>query len=192
MAAPEMLTPTSHSAAARAVRRRRAYGAPDAPVMPRKTRTGRYSLRPLGWERMRPSVFDVALGGFEEDRELAQVVLSEPRERRHRAARVHARGTLQVRDLEGDAEVLRADVREHRGAEVVAAVGLVGVAVQAARLGEQLAAGERVLVVREALILRPGRDVADDLAAEGLLRRRALVREDAHRDDDQRRRDERD
>ena len=40
-------------------------------------------------------------------------------------------------------------------------------------------------VVGEALTLRPGGHGLHDLAGEGLLRRRALVRQDAHRDDDQ-------
>ncbi len=57
---------------------------------------------------------------------------------------------------------------------------------------EELRARDRLLVVREPLLLRPRRHVADELRAERLLRGRALVGEDAHRDDDEDRRDDRD
>ena len=57
---------------------------------------------------------------------------------------------------------------------------------------KSLRAGDRLRVVREPFLLRPGRDVPDDLRAERLLRRRALVGQHAHRDDGEDRGDQRD
>src|SRR6266699_2170109 len=59
-----MQMPTSQSDAASAWTRRAAYGAPEAPVMPRKMR------KALFWP----------FGGLEENRELAQVCLAEVRD----------------------------------------------------------------------------------------------------------------
>src|SRR3954469_3191330 len=180
IAAPETETPTSASAAASACSRRRAYGAPEAPVMPRNTRICAKTTRAL---------LGGALGRLEECRELREAVVAEVRERRHRRAGVLARRALEVLDLEVDPLVLRAFRSEIGRAEVRAAVAEVGVAVQTARDREQLRPGDRLLVPREALLLRPRRHMPDQLGAESLLRGRALVREDAHRDDDEDRRD---
>src|SRR5581483_5941459 len=101
-----------------------------------------------------------------------------PRERRHGRSLVDARRALEVVDLELDALVLRTFRRELGRAEVLAAVAEVRVAVEAAGDREQLRAGDRLRVPGEALLLRPCRHVPDELRAERLLRRRALVRED--------------
>src|SRR3982751_3219947 len=84
-----------------------------------------------------------ALGGFEERRDLFQTIVSEACERRHRRAGVDARRALEVRDLEGDALVLRAFGGQLGGAEVGAAVAVVGVTIEAARNGEQVCARDR-------------------------------------------------
>src|SRR5207237_5371402 len=49
-----------------------------------------------------------ALGGLEEDRELAEARVAERRKGRHRRPRAHAGRALEVVDLELDAEIARA------------------------------------------------------------------------------------
>src|SRR5205085_9318913 len=71
----ETVTPTSQPAATSASRRRAAYGAPDAPVMPRKIRKG---AAPLGLR---------ALGVGEELGELVELLIREIRERLHLGSR---------------------------------------------------------------------------------------------------------
>src|ERR1700737_4858380 len=105
--------------------------------MPRKMRTG--SMWPLGC--------------FEERRELLQRRRAERLERRHRRAGVDAGRALEVTDLEVDAEVLRADVRQIRGAEVGGAGTEIGVTGGAAGDREQLRAGHGLRIVAEALLL---------------------------------------
>src|SRR6266540_5135968 len=68
MPAPDAQIPSSTPAPASTSTRRAAYGAPEAPVMPRKTRT-------VGLFR--------ALGRVEEFAQLSQLVLSERAELRH-------------------------------------------------------------------------------------------------------------
>src|SRR6266581_4378992 len=149
-----MQRPTSQSDAASAWTRRAAYGAPEAPVMPRKTR------KALFWP----------FGGLEENRELAQVCLTEVREGRHRRALVHTAWAFEVRDLEGGA--------------------LVGVAVEAAGGSEQLGAGDRLR--RQILRLHPVRNVRQELRPKRLLRSGALIGENAHRERNQHRSHDRD
>src|SRR5438093_180716 len=125
MPAREAQSPTSQPAWASASSRRAAYGAPDAPVIPRKTRTLLPALRCL-----------------EKGRQLAQVVLAEILERRHRRAGVDAARALEVVDLELDALVLgtlRGEFWPDRatGTEV-------RVADRATRFGEQVRAGKRL------------------------------------------------
>src|SRR5919201_6769242 len=116
-----MQIPSSQSASASASTRRAAYGAPEAPVMPRKTRKRARSLRPL----LR----------FEEHRHPLQVGLAVLRERRHRRSLVDAARALQVGDLEGDALVLRSLGGEVPRAEGRRADVEICVAVEAARGG---------------------------------------------------------
>src|ERR671931_500711 len=130
-----------------------------------------------------------ALGTLEERRELLETCVTKSAERRHRRARVHARRALQVRDLEGDALVLRALRSEFGRAWEPAAGAEVGVAVETARDREEVRPGDGLLVLREALLLRPRRHEGLQLRAERLLGSGALVREHAHRDDDDKRRD---
>src|SRR6478672_5535192 len=170
--AREAQRPISQPAPASASSSRAAYGAPEAPVMPRKT-------------RMAPTLLGT-LGGLEEDGELVQVVVAEIGERRHRRARVDATRALEVVDLELDALVLRALGGEIGRAEVRAARAEIGVAVRAARHREEVRARECLLVVLEALLLGPARDRRLDLAGDRLLRDRALVGENAHREHHQR------
>src|SRR5216684_2512625 len=123
--------------------------------MPRKTRTAR-----SGGPLLRP------LRRLEEDGELVERIRPERLERRHRRARVHARRALEVAHLEVDTEVLRADVRQVGRAQVRRAGAEVGMARRAAGLGEQVCALDRLRVAGEALLLRPARDCALDLAGE--------------------------
>src|SRR5207237_832997 len=176
MPAPEAQMPSSTSARTRTSTRRAAYGAPEAPVMPRKTRTARL-LR--------------ALGGTEELAELAQLRLAERRELRHHVVaelrRVRDVGREELRALSGladRAQVGRTEVRAP-GAEV-------RVTRRAAGARKGLRPGDRLSVVRETLPLRPGRDRLDDLARERLLRYRAFVRQDSHRQHHEHGRDHRD
>src|SRR5712691_460123 len=175
--APDAHTPTSQSAATSARNRRTAYGAPEAPVIPRKTRTQRL-----------PSF--VALRGLEEGRELSELLVAEPGETRHRRARGLARRAFEVADLEVDSEVLRADVGQIRSAELRAAGVLVRVTVQARGLRQQLRARDCRRVVGKAFLVRPRRHLAHELRRKRLLRRGALVRQDTHRDHDEDRRDD--
>src|SRR5581483_9511922 len=92
--------------------------------MPRETRT-RLRLLP-------------ALRRLEEGGELAQVVLAEGRERRHRRPRVDTARALEMVDLELDALVLRALGGQVGRAEVRRAGAEVGVAVEAAHLREDV------------------------------------------------------
>ncbi len=110
-----------------------------------------------------------SLRGVEEGCELGEVLDPLAGEARHRASLVHARGALQVRDLEGDPLVLRPFGREVGRTEVVVALTEVGVAVEAADRGEEPCASDRDRVVLEALLLRPARDELDQLRAERLL-----------------------
>src|SRR2546430_13729766 len=169
-----MQRPTSQSDAASAWTRRAAYGAPEAPVMPRKTR------KALFWP----------FGGLEENRELAQVCLTEVREGRHRRALVHTAWAFEVRDLEGDALVLRPFRTQVRRAELGAAGAVVGVAVEAAGGSEQLGAGDRLR--RQILRLHPVRNVRQELRPKRLLRSGALVGENTHRECNQHRSHDRD
>src|SRR6266699_3822978 len=155
-----MQRPTSQSDAASAWTRRAAYGAPEAPVMPRKTR------KALFWP----------FGGLEENRELAQVCLTEVREGRHRRALVHTAWAFEVRDLEGDTLVLRPFRTQVRRAELGAAGAVVGVAVEAAGGSEQL--GARVRLRRQGRAEQrrvvpdegePGDHAHDDEAHHGVV-----------------------
>ena len=95
-----------------------------------------------------------ALGGVEERRDLLQVLLAEPRVRlHHRVAELRrvADVGLEVRRPAAG----RADLGEVRRAEVGAAGAEVGVALQAPGHREELGPFDRLLVVREALPLRP-------------------------------------
>src|SRR5438034_6736575 len=121
-----------------------------------------------------------ALRGLEESSDLAQVRFAEVRERRHRRALVHAARALEVVDLEGDALLLRALGAQVRRAELRAADAEVGVAVEAARRGEEQGAGFGL--GRQLLLLDPPRNRCLELGAEGFLGSRALVREHAHRE----------
>src|SRR3954465_2723572 len=169
--AREAQRPISQPAAASDSSNRAAYGAPEAPVIPRKTRTTAL-LR--------------TLGRLEEDRELVQVLVAERREGRHRRPGIDAARALEVVDLELDALVLRSLLGEVWRAEVRGAGAEVAVARHAARLREQLRAGHGLLVALEALLLRPARDRREHLGRDRLLRGRALVGEDAHREHRQR------
>src|SRR4051812_16487417 len=132
--------------------------------MPRKTRTLESLLR--------------ALGGLEENREPAQVVLAEVREGRHRRAVVDAAWALEMRDLERDALVLRPLGAQVRRAELRAAGVEISVAVETPGGREQQGSGDGLL--RQLLLLHPAGYRGFQLGAERFLRRRALVREDAH------------
>src|SRR5712691_2678837 len=127
---------------------------------------------------------------LEERGELPQVLLAERVELRHGRARIDTRRALQVPDLEVDPLVLRTLGGKVRRPELRPADTQIRVAVETTGLREQLRARDRGRVVREALLLRPRRHLAHELAAERLLRGRALVREHAHREDDEHGRDE--
>src|SRR4029077_19484371 len=60
----------------------------------------------------------LALGGFEEERQLFQALGAEGGGRRHRRARIDARRAFEVGDLELDAQVARADVGQVRRPQV--------------------------------------------------------------------------
>src|SRR4051794_896109 len=108
MPALEAQTPTSQSAAPSASRSRAAYGAPEAPVIPRKTF--------ISWDCA--LLLLRSLGSFQEDRQILEAFLPERREFRHRRARIHARRTFEMADLVVDAEVPRSDRRKVGSAEV--------------------------------------------------------------------------
>src|SRR5262249_54616478 len=178
--------PSSTSAPLSASTSRAAYGAPEAPVMPRKTRTA------LLW----------TLGGVEEGRDCRQLRDAEilavrvlgrdaregselrhdvvPELRRIRDVRLEPLHALPLRPLR--AQVRRAEERP-TGAEV-------RVARRTAGLREHRRPRNGLRVVRKALALRPARNGGDDLGGERLLRNRTLVGELAHRDDDEDRRDD--
>src|SRR5438094_9399509 len=118
-----MQTPNSQPASPSACTRRAAYGAPDAPVMPRKILTALLLL---------------ALGRLEEDREQLQVRVTEVGKRRHRRARVHAARALEVVDLELLALALRPLGREVARPEGRRAAADVRVAGLAARGRQEL------------------------------------------------------
>ena len=99
-------------------------------------------------------------------------------------------GHLRCVDLELFAAAFRALCGEVGRPEVRAARAEVGVAAHATRQGEDL--GSLLPVGGEVLLLDPLRDEREVLAAERLLRRRALVGQNAHRGDDEKRRDDRD
>ena len=93
-----------------------------------------------------------------------------------------------VRHVRGeslDAASALPDRRQVRRTEVRASRPEIGVARRAARAREDRGACDRVLVVLEALALRPGGHGLHHLARERLLRGRSLVGEHAHREDDQ-------
>src|SRR2546423_1546067 len=78
-----------------------------------------------------------AFRGFEEYRELVQALVAERREGRHLRARIDAGRTLEVVDLELDAEVPGADVRQIGRTEVRASGPVVRVTGRTARGGEE-------------------------------------------------------
>jgi hypothetical protein len=169
-------TPISHPEAASASSSRAAYRAPEAPDIPRKTRTTRY-FPPLE--------------GFEEDGELWR--LSSPRAANGGIGDpgLTQLGHLRWRSGTGcpcpsrpRGEIGRAEVRRARAE--------VGVAVVAARLGEELRPGERLRCSAKPCFCAQLGIAAFDLASDRLLRGRALVGEHAHRDDDEDRGDDRD
>src|ERR671930_819513 len=99
-----------------------------------------------------------ALGTLEERRELLEACVTKSAEGRHRRTGVDTRRALQVRNLERDALVLRA-LRSQFGRTWEPAAGAeVGVAVETARDREEVRPGDRLLVLREPLLLRPRRD----------------------------------
>src|SRR5438309_1287897 len=126
---------------------RAAYGAPDAPVMPRKTRTRRL----LG-----------ALRHGQEDADVVDVLrATEVPELRHDVVAELARvGDVAREELRPLSDL--ADRRQVRRAEVRGAGAEVGVARGAARLREELRAGHGLRVPCEALPLRPARHGLDD------------------------------
>src|SRR5262249_1399194 len=123
------------------------------------------------------AVLLAALRRFEEVGELLETLRTEVLERRHRRTGVHARRARKVPNLEVDALVLRTLGREVGRTRGAAADPLVRVAVRAADHREQVRAGDRLRVVLESLLLRPGRNERLELAAERFVRGRALVRE---------------
>src|SRR5215211_6969492 len=130
---------------------------------------------PLSTVKLLPARF--ALGRFEEDSELAEVLLAQPRERRHGRTGRDRAWVLQVVDLPLDAPVPRPLLRQLRsdmGADAV-----VRVAVRAARGCEEDSALSRVR--RQVELLHPLVNLRE-CAGAGLFCRRALVGEDAHGD----------
>src|SRR4029079_18120854 len=148
--------------AASARRSRSAYGAPEAPVTPRKTRT------PEGYVLLVSRSF----GSRQERAERREVVGSEVRVRTHDLV-PERRRVRQVLDEVGGV-VRLTDRGEIRRAEDPVSLSEVRVAVETARLREELRTGFGLLVPRESLLLGPRRNEKDELGAECLLRRRAL------------------
>src|SRR5215210_8869115 len=99
-------TPTSQPAAPSASRRRAAYGAPDAPVIPRKTCTSRLPGSAL------------ALGGLEEVGQLLEILVAEAREHRHHVVAELARVRDVALQVGGVLALLRADVGQVRSARI--------------------------------------------------------------------------
>src|SRR3954447_23971551 len=122
--------------------------------MPRKTRTARLFR---------------AFGRVQERAELVELLVAERSELRHHVV-AELRRVLDVRGEALDAAPALADRGQVRRAEVGAARAEVRVARSAPRAGEDGCARDRVLVVLEALPLRPGRNGLHDLARERLLR----------------------
>src|SRR5438094_6934108 len=145
--------PSSTSAPARASTSRAAYGAPEAPVMPRKTRTAG-----LFW----------TLGREEKRGQLGQLLIGEP-ELRHDVV-AELRGVADVRHellLRLPSRGFRAQI----GRPLVRAAGTeIGMAGGATGAGEDLRSRDRLRVAGEALSLFPRRNSLDDLAGERLLR----------------------
>src|SRR6478736_288243 len=75
---------------------------------------------------------------LKEDRKLSEPLLAERRERRHRGAGIDARRASEVSDLEGDAEIPRADIGQIRRTEVPTAGSVVRMTRGAARDGEEV------------------------------------------------------
>src|SRR2546422_5252083 len=133
--------------------------------MPRKTRTADDSLRA---DEPTRGLFG-ALRRLEERGERLQVLRRQSVEMRHRTPALDAGRALQVRDLERDSLPFRALRRQIGRPQVAAAGAVVGVAADAADLREQLGPRDRLQVARVALLLRPGRNLAEQLGAKRLL-----------------------
>src|SRR2546423_1802355 len=138
MPALDAQIPSSTSAPASASTSRAAYGAPEAPVMPRKTRTAG-----LFW----------TLGREEKRRQLGQLLIGEP-ELRHDVV-AELRGVADVRHellLRLPSRGFRAQI----GRTLVRAAGAeIGMAGGATGAGEDLRSGDRLRVADEALSLCP-------------------------------------
>src|SRR5262245_62148811 len=111
-----------------------------------------------------------ALGCLEEGGQGSEVLRPLAGEGRHRAARIDARGALQVRDLEGDPLVLRSLVAEIGRTEIVTPDAKVGMAVETADDREELRPLHGHGIVGESLLLRPRRHMREVLHPERLLR----------------------
>src|SRR2546423_14540513 len=158
MPAPDAQTRSATSAYGRTSTSRAAYGAPEAPVMPRKTRTGRLFR---------------ALRLAQEDTQLVQLRLPERRELRHHVvARLGRVGDV-VREEVGPLPAL-ADRREVGGAEVRAARAEIGVTGGAPGGRENRRAGDRLLVVCEPLSLRRRGHGLNELTRQRPLHRLGL------------------
>src|ERR671937_875520 len=159
MPALEAHTPTSTSAALNVSSRRAAYGAPDAPVMPKKTRIA--LLRALGGVEEHGDRVDRR---FPERCELGHHGV--PKLGRIRDVRLETLHALALRSL--GAEVRRSEVAAAR-AEIRMARGTAGGR-------EEVRALDRLLVRREPLALRPRRHRRLHFARQRLFRHRTLVR----------------
>src|SRR3954447_19358981 len=142
--------------------------------MPRKTRTARLFR---------------AFGRVQERAKLMELLVAERTELRHHVV-AELRWVLDVVRESLDAAPALADRGEIRCAEVGTPGTEIGVAGSAPRAREDGRPGDCLLVVLEALLRCPARDRLHHLARERLLRPRALVGEDAHREDDEDRRDQ--
>src|SRR5215208_250120 len=147
MPALDAQTPTSHPAAPSASRRRAAYGAPEAPVIPRKTCTSRLPGSAL------------ALGGLEEVGQLLQVLFAEPREHRHHVVAELARVRDVALEVRRVLPLLGADVRQVWCARVGGSLAGIRVAAGASGLEEE----------RQALLRRLGQVVVLHDGVERLL-----------------------
>src|SRR5262245_61721791 len=153
MPADDAHTPISHPAAPSASSSRAAYGAPDAPVIPRKTCTSRL---PAGALRRR-----------EELGELLEVLVAEALEHGHHLVPELARVRDVALEVGGILALLRADLGQVGRAEVRGTLAGVGVTARAAGLEEELDSGSDALgqIVRR-------HDLVDRL----LVRDRRLLR----------------
>src|SRR4051794_771928 len=133
MPALDAQIPSSTSAAVSARTRRAAYGAPEAPVMPRKTRTA-------GLFR--------AFGGAQEHAELMQLLLSERAELRHHVV-AELRRVRNVLGEEVRSLTVLSDRRQVRCAEIGAAGAEVGVARSAPGARKDLGPGDGFRIVGE-------------------------------------------